>query len=133
MRYFEATLERARSSPPFHFFLVDNMPEGESPEQIRESWVGLALPVRYPRRIAPDRFAGRTLNTRREVEVDDGIAILYEDCIAALERAGHTGAAAYWEVRGRGVTRYLIFGADHGVLLAADVARRLRPDLVDVT
>jgi len=130
---FEETLQRAQSSAPYHFLLVDRLPDGEGPEGIRRQWVGVGLPVRYPwQRIVEDPCAGPGLTTKRVEDVDGGIVVLIADCIAALERAGRHGAAVYWGVRAMTGSRALVFDPTDGTILSVDEARRLRDDLCDV-
>lgn len=85
-------------------------PSGEAPENIREQWVGLVLPV--------DTFVDLRIGVQEsmlggppEPENIDGFPVKIEDAVNALKEAGRLKAALWFENNffGRDAT-HLIFG-----------------------
>jgi hypothetical protein len=117
--------------PIQYYFAVDGVPAGEAPLEIREQWVGLALPVRHDRYVeGPDPLVGRGVETFTRNHHSDGVVVLSQDAIGSLRRGERDGAAAYWDVRlGRLGFPALLFNVSEGRLLPVQVAHLLFPDL----
>lgn len=115
------------------YFAIDRTPAGKAPAELREKWVGLMLPVRYerdPKKRHP--FRGVGAETKRPAAGDDGVWILSRDAIVALDRAGASDAAAYWEVMMANFLPALIFNASEGRLLSIEEATGIAPDVGDI-
>lgn len=119
---------------PIRLYLaVDRTPAGEAPLEIRQQWIGTFLPMRYERPIErPHPMAGAGLETHAVTSYEDAAYITTSDAIAALDRAGRAGAAAYWEhMFNTGRAPGLIFEVAAGRLLPPDLASRLHPGLLE--
>jgi len=121
----------AEEDPIRYYFAVDRLPAGEAPLEVREQWVGLALPVRHDRYVeGPEPLVGRGVKSFTARHHSDGVIVLSPDAIDALSEAGRSGAAAYWEVHlGRLGFPALLFNVSEGRLLPVQVARLLFPHL----
>ena len=86
-------------------FLVESMPNGDPPDDIKRAWIDVILPM-SPRNLdRPEPSGGIELFSGETVELDDAINVMTEDAILVLWKAGRTEAALFWEDRlAEGVT-----------------------------
>jgi hypothetical protein len=116
------------------YFVVDQVPAGEAPLEIRQAWVGLVLPLRHDRPAeAPFPLNSAGVETLQPVHIDDGVVVTLVDAITALSAAGRSGAAAYWEVRNAatGVPALAFRAAEGRILPVASARKFLSGDLPD--
>jgi hypothetical protein len=119
---------RVRSNEPRYWFLVERVPAGEAPEDIRQQWVGLLLPVRHDRPVeAPLPLAGVGVETRTPSQVVDAVVVTLADCLAALDDADRAEAAAYWRLKAP--VGALAFESAEGRLLTPTEVARYFPEL----
>ncbi|MFO0781816.1 MAG: hypothetical protein U0524_02895 [Candidatus Saccharimonadales bacterium] len=64
--------------PVFAQFVVEEVPSGHAPEEVRQDWVGLSLPV------------------RAQTRQNDGVPVLAFEAVDKLERAGRQNSATWW-------------------------------------
>jgi len=65
--------------PVFAQFVVEEVPSGHAPEEVRQDWVGLSLPV------------------RAQTRQNDGVPVLAFEAVDQLEYAGKHDAATWWK------------------------------------
>jgi hypothetical protein len=111
-------------------------PVGGAPLRIRESWVGVPLPVRRPRPVeGPEPHVGRDVSdTTVRRHVPDGVTVAVQDAIAALEYFERGEAASWWRgfAANRPASRTLLFRRWEGNLLPPRLALMLHPELEDL-
>ncbi len=86
---------------------IISMPAGEAPEEIREAWVGLVIPLTdHP--LKDPRHIG-VLGGAPSKENEDGYEVTVTDALNTLRQAGKTKVANWWfpHLIGRG---HLVFG-----------------------
>ncbi|MEO6109568.1 MAG: hypothetical protein ABIP50_00975 [Candidatus Saccharimonadales bacterium] len=80
-------------------FIITQIPKGGAPEDIKEQWVGVSLPVRAAHlgqtALAPTRNFDYL--TQQITENDDSVAITGIDAVHALAEAGKESAARFWD------------------------------------
>ncbi len=112
------------------YFVIERVPAGEAPAELRQKWVGLVLPLRYDRKANKrSPYRGMGAETKQLVHGDDGVWIVGRDAIAALDRAGHSDAAAYWDVKFAQLPPTLIFDSSDGRLITAGDAEAIDPGI----
>lgn len=78
-------------------FTLTHVPEGTAPDEIREQWLGVALPVRDK---MLEKSGGEQTHSDRQTGLmsqnPDTIRVLAFDAIVALRDAQKTEAARYW-------------------------------------
>lgn len=79
-------------------------PPGPDPNEIREAWAGVEIPVAVKCPIP-----GRTGPPRTGADSADDYQVYIESAIEALQLAGRDGAVRYWEVWEALGKRTLIF------------------------
>jgi hypothetical protein len=92
--------------PIVQWFIPTQTPEGGAPEEVREQWIGVALPVRESNApVAEEKHVrgyliGANVVRPGDIHVnnpEDMVAIELEDAIKALRLAGREGASGWWE------------------------------------
>lgn len=80
-------------------FIITQTPKGGAPEDIKEQWVGVSLPVRAAHlgqtALAPTR--NFDCLTQQITKNDDPVAITGIDAVHALAEAGKESAARFWD------------------------------------
>ena len=96
-------------------FTVTETPSGGAPEEIKEQWVGVSLPVRTAHigRAALAPLTSFDSLTCRVVHNDEPVSITGIDAVHALAEAGKDAAAKFWDEYQLGT---LIFRAHEGTL-----------------
>lgn len=115
-----------------YWFLVSRTPRGGAPLDIREAWIGLALPVRRPRPVeAPVPFVGRDVDSDARKIIDDGVPVRGDDALMMLELFDRRDALVWWQeyFSHAGLHPNLVFRTDEGRLLPPSLATRLHPEL----
>jgi hypothetical protein len=122
------------------WFFPARTPEGGAPDEIREQWVGVPLPVRESNAtISEDRLVsgfliGANVNRPGDIKVNDPedmVSVDLSDAIKALEMAGREEAAYWWvnwsETKPPYFGNNLMFKADEGDLLTPAEAEKRMP------
>lgn len=78
-------------------------PPGFAPEEIRDQWVGVEIPLPTEEQIAEDPPSGVGIGNQNQ----GGFLVLTSDAIKSLQNAGKNTAVSFWESAGIG--RYLRF------------------------
>ncbi|MEK7510897.1 MAG: hypothetical protein AAB582_01515 [Patescibacteria group bacterium] len=71
---------------------IIEVPPGFAPYYIRQSWVGIAIPLATEEEVRVNPIIGKIGS-----ENDGGYIVLREKAVAALRTAGRDHAAKYWE------------------------------------
>lgn len=111
------------------WFVPRQVPDGAAPEQIREQWVDLPMPLRQ---ISPDETPnitiGHDLGDMLSIHVREGVDVYAFDAVKALRLFGKTSAAEFWEsvlYPDQG----LIFGAEEGQIYPTPIIQRILPGI----
>lgn len=119
---FRELIEEQLGAVVAHFTLT-RVPEGGAPEDIKEEWLGVPLPVRSKALEAAsgtqvyfDRLTGDL------VENPDAIPVQAFDAIVALRTADRTHAARYWASVAP-IFSELVFRGHEGDLVGVNPAR----------
>jgi hypothetical protein len=76
-------------------FLITKTPQGDAPENIREQWIDLSLPVRRAN-LGQIAMQARGTETGILREVQNSVPVLGLEAVHALLIAGREEAAKYW-------------------------------------
>lgn len=114
-----------------HWFVVRQVPQGDAPQEIKQQWVDVPLPIRYQLVEAPRVSLGHGVDAFEDVVIiDDAVDIEGFDAIKALRLFGRPEAADYWDtvLRGYGYPE-LGFRAREGQLMPAAMIARILPGI----
>jgi hypothetical protein len=120
--------------PIVYWFQVTSTPAGGAPEEVREAWVGVLLPVRRPRPVeGPEAHVARDVRDRQVKLIKDGVAVAPDDAVKSLRLFGRADAAQWWETYfvQHTSTVALAFRTVEGRLLPPSYALMRFPELVD--
>lgn len=99
-------------------FTIQQVPLGRAPNEVKEAWVGVSLPIRsdnLPSGILPGRQVVFDEITRQYSEIDSPVRVYGLDAVMSLDNAGKSEAAQYWVDTGF-VFATLVFRANEGEL-----------------
>lgn len=114
------------------WFIPRVVPYGGAPEEVKQGWVDVPLPIRYNRPFeAPEVHMGHDVNNPLEITVfEDAVSIDGFDAVKALRIFGRDGAADWWEGYFRGRSADLAFAVEReDEILPADYVRRVLPGI----
>jgi hypothetical protein len=123
------------------WFLPTRTPFGAAPEEIREKWIGVPLPVRESNltenlNTLQGYLPGMNIDDPTDViinEPSETVVVESLDAFKALRAAGQTEAAQWWEQwfwsRHQFMGNSLIFQAEEGQLLSPEEAEEQLPGL----
>jgi hypothetical protein len=86
---------RYEQLPILSWFTVTDIPEGEAPEAIRKSWIGVTLPSREDTPV--HGRAGIGVLSGAGFDVEHAVSIRTDDAIIALRGAGKHVTADWWQ------------------------------------
>jgi hypothetical protein len=121
------------STPVEHWFLIEGTPAGGAPLDVRAQWQGVLVPVREPRPVeSPMPFRTREILTGTRRVVDDGVPVLVDDALRALELFERP-AYTWWhdELAPPRTFDRIVFRTQEGRFLLPPIALRLFPELAD--
>lgn len=89
-----------RSNQIYGWFEIERTPTGDAPDEIRQDWVGVLLPLRegyqYPPNQGIDVGGVVDLDARNLFNSDELVAVDTFDAIIALREADRDNAAKWW-------------------------------------
>lgn len=111
------------------WFVPREVPYGAAPEEIREQWVDVPLPLRQ---ISSDEMPnitiGHDLGDMTSVHIREGVDVYAFDAFKALRLFGRTRGAEFWESM---ITpeQGLIFGVEEGQIYPTPVMQKILPGI----
>ncbi len=118
------------------WFVIRNQPFGAAPDEIKDQWIGVPLPLRYDRsQEAPITTMTADVNEVGPIGlyvVPDAIEVRTIDAIKALKLFDRSEAAKWWDdwsINRHGGYFSLTFQAREGDLVPPDYLRMLLPGI----
>jgi hypothetical protein len=115
---FSETIER-ELGPVIAHFTITSTPQGGAPEEIKEQWIGVSLPVRQ-RLLETQSVHFFDILTAEFKENLEAVPVYGFDAVAALRVYGRDDAADFWADNGFEFAN-LIFRAQEGDFVPVNV------------
>lgn len=114
-------------APITAWFIPRVTPYGGAPEEIKEGWVDVPLPLRYDRPAeGPDPMIGHDVNNILGVTIlANSASVISTDAVKALRIFGRDEAADWWDGYFRGAPADLAFAVEPGDQILPDSFIRL--------
>lgn len=111
------------------WFVAREVPYGTAPENIKQQWVNVPLPVRDLGQVeARNITIGHDLGDIFSIVVREGISVNADDAIKSLRLFGRAEAADFWSLNLH-PGDMLNFGAKEGQVYPSAVIQRILPGI----